>query len=347
MADILSAPAPAARRAPRLPRLAAICVGIAIALAYLVAWPKTKEAMFWSGSRTVDEIAQFITAQSDIPGAVIATGRAGENPRLRAFGVTKAGREMTTDHVFSLASLSKPVTAAAVMRLVEAGRFSLNDRLVDLVPMAAEAADPHYRGITVRHLLQHRGGWERAANFGLQGDDCEPVAREAMAEPLAFAPGTRNLYSNIGYCWLELIVARHSGLGYEAYVRNEVLARAGAAGLALKHPLLGGFGGWSGTAADYFRFASMPVHPWQTQATVRLESPPFDYGLGVVVLDGAVGHWGWLTGGERVFTLALRNPDGTTMVAFFNDHPADARGTAAKALRAFRAGTTAARASAE
>lgn len=271
-----------------------------------------------------------------IAGAVVAIGYAGEDPQISAFGVTTDGREMLSQESFPLASLSKPITAAAVMRLIDGGAFSLDDRLVDLVPIARMAHDQRYANITVRHLLQHSGGWTRPANLGLTGDDCSPVALEEMSYQLGFAPGERHVYSNVGYCWLELIVSSRSGSSYEAFVRKSVLDPAGASELKLENRVVGGFGGWAGTAAEYFRFFSRPPMLAQTALRARLEDPALDYGLGVAIIDGATGHWGSFLGAKRVFTLALRAPSGATVVVLFNNYPRDARATAAKALMAFR-----------
>lgn len=220
------------------------------------------------------------------------------------------------------------------MRLIDDGAFSLDDRLVDLVPIARMAHDQRYEDITVRHLLQHSGGWTRPADFGLTGNDCSPVALGEMNYSLGFAPGERHVYSNIGYCWLELIISTRSGSSYEAFVREAVLEPAGASGLQLENRLFGGFGGWAGTASDYLLFFSHS--PMLARARVRLEDPAIDYGLGVAIIDEATGHWGSFSGAKRVFTLALRAPSGATVVALFNDYPRDARATAAKALMAFR-----------
>ena len=71
--------------------------------------------------------------------------------------------------LFRIASLSKPITAAAVLRLVEQNRLSLDAKafalLSDLKPLVGATVDPRLADITVRHLLQHAGGWDRDASF--------------------------------------------------------------------------------------------------------------------------------------------------------------------------------------
>ncbi|WP_179875513.1 serine hydrolase domain-containing protein [Sinorhizobium sp. BJ1] len=318
-----------------LRRLTATVLGFALAVFYSALWPRIADAYFWSKSPTIHDVVKHVMERNGIAGSVVAIGYEGEIPQISAFGWKTDGREMLPNETFSLASLSKPITAAAVMRLIDQGAFSLDDRLVDLVPIARTARDQRYADITVRHLLQHSGGWMSPANFGLTGDDCSPVALEEMSYSLGFAPGERYVYSNIGYCWLELIISTRPGSDYETYVRKAVLDPAGAE-LKLENRLFGGFGGWAGTAADCFRFFSRPPMTAQVASRALLEDPTVYYGLGVAIIDEATGHWGSFLGAKRVFTLALRAPSGATVVALFNDYPRDARATAAKALMAFR-----------
>ncbi len=78
---------------------------------------------------------------------------------------------MTSHHLFRIASISKPITAVAILRLVESGRLSLDDRLLDRLDLsqsiekAGDKFDARWRDITLRHLLQHRGGWDRDKSF--------------------------------------------------------------------------------------------------------------------------------------------------------------------------------------
>jgi CubicO group peptidase (beta-lactamase class C family) len=93
----------------------------------------------------------------------------------------------------------------------------------------------------VRELLHHTGGWDSTSSGDpmfrpltiarAMGTDpppsCETVIRYMLGKPLEFTPGTRNAYSNFGYCVLGRIVERASGQGYEEYVRDHVFAPIG------------------------------------------------------------------------------------------------------------------------
>lgn len=156
--------------------------------------------------------------------------------------------------LFRIASLTKPITAVSVLKLVDQGRLSLEAKLVDLLPEILPAGGPtdaRINAITVRMLLQHSGGWDRnvapdpmfrsaliSQAEGLRGPaQTATVARYMMKQPLQFAPGTKYAYSNFGYALLGLIVQKVSGLPYERFVREEVFAPVGARGMRIGRTL--------------------------------------------------------------------------------------------------------------
>ncbi|MDL4771692.1 MULTISPECIES: serine hydrolase domain-containing protein [Thermomonosporaceae] len=146
--------------------------------------------------------------------------------------------------LFRLGSLSKAVTATAVMRLVQDGRLSLSTpvtKLVDMTPPPGMTADPRLSSITVKRLLQHLGGWDRditpdptyqdrltASALGVP----LPVTKAHMVKygaglKLNHAPGSTYAYSNYGYLLLGQIIEKVSGMTYAAYVQQKVFAPLG------------------------------------------------------------------------------------------------------------------------
>lgn len=124
-------------------------------------------------------------------------------------------------------SMSKTITAAAVLQLVERGRLSLNDPIEKFHPT------PYGPGITLRHLLAHLSGipnpiplrWVHPAAEHAAFDERASLEAEMLAHPrLVFSPGARYRYSNIGYWLLGSIVERASGQPFIAYVAERVLA---------------------------------------------------------------------------------------------------------------------------
>lgn len=153
--------------------------------------------------------------------------------------------------LFRTASVTKPITAAAVLRLVQEGRLSLADRAAGLLGLGT-AADPRLADVTVLRLLQHLGGWDRgdsddpmfgdmaiANALGLRlpiGQD--DIVRYVTAGPLDHAPGTAFAYSNYGYLLLGKIIERVTGAAYAEYVRQAVLAPLGIGRMRLGRTLI-------------------------------------------------------------------------------------------------------------
>ena len=155
----------------------------------------------------------------------LAVVKGGETVVLKGYG--RADREasvpMSSDSVFNLGSITKPFTAAAVLRLQELGRLKTSDpvsRFFDGVPEDKAA-------ITLEHLLTHSSGLE--SDFGT---DYEPTTREeyvrrALASKLRFAPGQGYEYANAGYSLLAAVVEKVTGRDYEAALVELVLKPAG------------------------------------------------------------------------------------------------------------------------
>jgi CubicO group peptidase (beta-lactamase class C family) len=153
--------------------------------------------------------------------------------------------------LFRTASVTKPVTAAAVLRLIQDGRLHPEDRVVDRLRLGA-VADPRLAEVTVLHLLRHRGGWDRAVSgdpmFADQGIASAlgrplPIGQDDIVwyvtgQRLDHDPGTTFAYSNYGYLLLGRIIERVTGLPYDTYVRRAVLAPLGIGGMRLGRTLV-------------------------------------------------------------------------------------------------------------
>ena len=177
----------------------------------------------------------------------VALTASGKLVYARGFGVADRdnSRPVTPVSLFRIASLSKPITSTAILRLVERGRLGLDDpvlqhiRLRPFLPSGA-TRDPRWDQITVRHCLQHLGGWDRSRSLDPMGASGNRLIAQKMAvklpvpvpelirymlgQPLDFDPGSSYVYSNFGYCLLGRIVETVSQNKYEDVVRQEVLA---------------------------------------------------------------------------------------------------------------------------
>jgi len=194
-----------------------------------------------------------------VPGGALAVVK--DRRLVYAKGYGWADREQkiraTEDSLFRIASLSKPITAVAVMQLVEESKLSLQSTVVELLGrglLDVEGGDPRWRRVTVEELLRHTGGWDRKVSYDPMfqcrriakavkvGSPPGPrdVIRFMAGEPLDFDPGMRYAYSNFGYCLLGRVLEQVTGVSYEAAVRERVLERIGVRRMAIGASLLEG-----------------------------------------------------------------------------------------------------------
>src|SRR5262249_3504 len=143
--------------------------------------------------------------------------------------------------LFRIASISKPLTAAAVLQLVERGRLRLEDPIFDVLQLKEPKGngvpfDERCRQMTILHLLQRRGGGTRKNSFVPMSRSAaivkqlhvqppakpQDIIRYMLRHPLEFDPGIKYAYSNFGYCLLGRVIEKVSGQSYEQYVRKEV-----------------------------------------------------------------------------------------------------------------------------
>jgi CubicO group peptidase (beta-lactamase class C family) len=177
--------------------------------------------------------------------------REGKLIYARGFGYADVENKtpVQPDALFRIASVSKTLTAVAIMKLVEEGKLDLDDHvapfIAHLTPAPGSTVDPRWEQITIRHLLNHTGGWDRnkpnggfdpmdrpaiaAAAVGAQAPaSAETLIRYMRGMPLDFNPGDRFAYSNFGYATLGRVIERVTGMPYEEYVRAFVLQPVGA-----------------------------------------------------------------------------------------------------------------------
>lgn len=173
----------------------------------------------------VDSLILSAIADSASPGASLAVGRNGHLVRLRGFGRldwAEGSAPVTPESIYDLASLTKVVgTTTAAMLLVERGRLSLDDKVVDHLPWWAEG-DTRKREVTVRHLLLHRAGLPPFRRFFLEMEGREAYRDAIGALPLDYMPGDSTVYSDIGLMTTAFIVEMVSGVPLDQFLEEEV-----------------------------------------------------------------------------------------------------------------------------
>ncbi len=193
-----------------------------------------------------DEMIRDFMKEHRIPGASVTVTDRGKIVFANGYGYADiASREqVATDSLFRIASISKPITAVAILQLVEQGKLKLDDKVFDIldysgdIKEASDQFDLRQHDITIRHLLEHRGGWDRDLSFDGMFKSVEfagrfgeappagphTVIRAMLSQKLDFDPGHRYAYSNYGYCLLGRVVEALTDQTYEQYVREHVLA---------------------------------------------------------------------------------------------------------------------------
>jgi N-acyl-D-amino-acid deacylase len=203
------------------------------------------------GMGSYDQVFSDLMRKHSIPGGAVAVLRDGKLIYARGFGFADVEKKtpVQPDALFRIASVSKTLTAVAIMRLVEEGKLDLDERIAPfiahLTPAPGAAVDPRWEQITIRHLLTHTGGWDRnKPNGGFDPIDRPAVAAAAVGAPapassetlvrymkgmpLDFNPGEKWSYSNFGYIVLGRVIERVSGMPYAEHVRARVLQPVGA-----------------------------------------------------------------------------------------------------------------------
>lgn len=263
----------------------------------------------------IDEAVQQGIQKGQLPGAVVLVLRQGKVVYRKAFGLRRRSpreEQMTAETVFDLASLTKPiVTATAMLQLLEKGKLRLSDPVSRYLPGFTEERQ---RKITIEQLLLHTSGLIPDNALKDYQDGPGKAKQRLFALKPTVEPGSKFMYSDVGFMLLGEIVERVSGESLDAYARKHIFAPLGMSDTTYKPgpelaartaptekrngrwlqgqvhdpraAALGGVAGHAGlfsTADDLAIFAQMLLNKgnWQgrqvlSPATVRLLTTPRD-----------------------------------------------------------------------
>jgi len=275
-----------------------------------------------SSGREFASVEKTITSfmrKWSIAGSSVAISFDGKLSYSKGFGFsdTASGEMIQPYHKFRIASISKLVTAVAIMKLNEEGKISLNDRVFGLDgilndPYFSNPKDKRVFNITVAQLLSHEGGWTQrwgdqmfmpviiADNMGVKPPaDTRTIIRFALDKRLHFTPGTGKAYSNLGYSVLGLVIEKASGMSYEEYCKHFVLEPLGIYDMTLAHNLPSQKAPFEVT---YYEPSDIVLKP-SIYGTGELVSP--SYGGNDIEALGGAGAW-LATAPDLIrFTLAI------------------------------------------
>ena len=209
----------------------------------------TNDLSEFKESKLIEKQANEFLRQWNLAGMTMSVVKNGKLVYAQGFGYSdvEAKQPVTPGQLFRVASVSKLITAVAIMKLVENKSISLESKVFGPKAIIKDSIfhsvkDPRIYKITVRHLLAHAGGWSLRygdmafisllvleLNGEKGGATIDSYSRFVASRKLHFDPGTRSSYSNMGYMFLTKVIEAVSGQNYEKYVRNEVLKPIGIA----------------------------------------------------------------------------------------------------------------------
>lgn len=252
-----------------------------------------------------------------IAGASVAIARDGKLVYAKGFGFAdkEAGIETQPYSKFRIASISKLVTAVAIMKLQEEGKLSLDDKVFGPDGIMNDSCycyprDKRVFDITVAHLLSHEGGWSQ--QWGDQmfmpqvvasqmktslPVDTKTIVRFALSKRLYFTPGTGRSYSNLGYSILGLVIEKISGMPYDEYCRKEIFEPLGIYDMVSAKNMPDQKAPFEVT---YYEPAGMPMRP---SIYGTGEMVPVTYGGNDIESLGGAG--GWLATAPDLMRLLL------------------------------------------
>ena len=310
-------------------------------------------------AEAVDAAVSEEMARLRIPGLTLAIGQSGVVRFNRGYGLADLENSVPAKAatVYRLASVSKPMTAVAVLQLAERGSLDLDASITKYVQAFPEKPWP----VTARQLLGHLGGVRHYRPDEAVNTRPYASAAEALSffkdDALVAPPGSRFVYSTYGYNLLGAAVEVVSGKDFVDYLREQVFAPAGmtatradavrtlipnrAQGYVLlpsgdlqNSPLADVSykvpgGGLCGTAEDVARFGLallggdlIPKERVGQMMTTQKTAggQPTSYGLGLNLSAPGKAREAWHTGGqERVSTLLYMQPDAGLVIVVLSN----------------------------
>lgn len=193
----------------------------------------------------MEACASALMQKHQVPGLSVAIAKKGRLVYARGFGLADKAKEekVAPNHLFRIASVSKPITATTLFRLIEQGKLRLSDKVFGPggllgTPYGQPPYQQYVEDITVEHLLTHTaGGW--------QNDESDPMFRHLDMDhaqlitwtlanlPLKNPPGKHFAYSNFGFCVLGRVIEKLSGKPYADAVQSEVLGPCGISSMRI------------------------------------------------------------------------------------------------------------------
>jgi CubicO group peptidase (beta-lactamase class C family) len=186
----------------------------------------------------MDKRIDSLRTKYDLPGVTVAIVRNDKLVYINCYGVQDSDIQIPTQNssLFRIASISKPITVVALLKLMQEGKLSMETKVFGKDGILSEdfgtlPENSNWDKITIRHLIEHKSGIQNIPNdpmFDYKGlTNKEIIARIIAERSLSSIPGEENHYSNIGYNILGRVIEKITNSDYENYVKTEILSPCG------------------------------------------------------------------------------------------------------------------------
>ncbi|HEX9983485.1 MAG TPA: serine hydrolase domain-containing protein [Thermoanaerobaculia bacterium] len=209
-----------------------------VVVLFLAAIPSFGQQLYEGEIRQLEQFVEEHMRETKMPALSIAIVKDGFR-WSKGFGYADLENQVpaTAQSSYRMASVTKPMTAVAVMKLVEQGKIDLDAEVQTYVPFFPRKQYP----VTIRQLLAHLGGISHYKNYEAEGRIREPkTTRESVAIfqdwDLVVEPGTQYRYSSYGYNLLGAVIEGASGRSYGDYMRDEVWGPLGMTDTRMDDP---------------------------------------------------------------------------------------------------------------
>lgn len=188
--------------------------------------------------KLIDDYLSKLSIEKNFSGGLLIV-KDGRKILCNAYGWADKDKKIafTPGTLASIGSITKAFTAAAIMKLVEQKKLLLDDHLKKFFP----AAPLDKANITIHQLLTHSSGFReflKQDGGDYEKIDTDDFMKRAFAEPLAFKPGEKAVYTNVGFSILGIIIEQVSGVGYEQFLKTNLFEPIGITSIGYHYPIV-------------------------------------------------------------------------------------------------------------
>ncbi|MDQ2718575.1 MAG: serine hydrolase [Bacteroidota bacterium] len=212
---------------------------------YSAIW-EAKETFRDADMKKVDNAVKAFMNKYNVPGLSFSLVKDGRLVLVKTYGYAnkETGEMVAPRHRFRIASVTKPFTSTAIMKLYEQNKLKMDDKIFGNGALLGNLyGTPPYKKdvdkITVQNFLNHNcGGW--AGDLGFDPmfnytnlNKADLIKKTIADQPLQKTPGTEYHYSNFGFCVLGRVIEKISGQNYDTYIKNNILAPCGISNMEI------------------------------------------------------------------------------------------------------------------